>query len=369
MIIEKWLNPDVASIKPYEPGRPIEEVARELGMDPDSISKLASNENPLGVSPKALKALQATAVEAYRYPDGGAFYLREKLAARFGVERSQVILGNGSNEILEFIGHCFMAPGRSIVVSAHAFVIYKLIARMFNCDVIEVPAAAGLKHDLDAMAAAIREDTAIVFVCNPNNPTGTMVEQDEVAAFLDSVPEQTLVVFDEAYAEIALGPMPDTLSMVKERDNCIMLRTFSKAYGLAGLRLGFGVGNEALINALQKARQPFNANRLAQEAALAALDDAAFIERTRALCAESKAYLESACAEMGLEAIPTVTNFILIRVGDGAAITQALTEQGVIVRPMAGYGLPEYIRVSFGTMPENERFIAALRAIREQESN
>lgn len=367
MLLEKLLNPDVAAITPYEPGRPIEEVARELGLDPDSISKLASNENPLGISPKALQAVRDAAPEAFRYPDGGAFYLREKLAARFGVERAQVILGNGSNEILEFIGHCFMAPGRSIVVSAHAFVIYKLIARMFGCDVIETPATAGLGHDLHAMAAAVRNDTAAVFVCNPNNPTGTMVDPAQVEAFLDDVPRDVLVVFDEAYAEIALGPMPDTLNSVTTRPNCIMLRTFSKAYGLAGLRLGFGIGPKPLINALQKPRQPFNVNRLAQEAAIAAMDDRAFIEQTRALCADSKEYLEKACRNMNLEFVPAFANFMLIRVGDGAAVTRALTEAGVIVRPMAGYGLPEHIRVSFGAMSENQRFVNALAAILKQE--
>jgi histidinol-phosphate aminotransferase len=360
-VIDKWLSADIAGIRPYEPGRPIEEVAREMGMDPATISKLASNENPLGVSPLALQAMHDKAEEVFRYPDGGAYYLTAKLADKLGVNPAQIALGAGSNEILEFIGHCFMGAGRSIVVSAHAFVIYKLVARMFSTRVIEVPAKQ-LGHDLEAMAAAIEPDTCAIFVCNPNNPTGTMVKQHEIETFLEKVPEDVLVIFDEAYAEIALGPMPDTLRFVQERANCIMLRTFSKAYGLAGLRIGYGVGPENIIAAFHRARQPFNVNRLAQEAAWAALDDDDFIQRSRKLFMESKAYLERACAELGLEYVPTYANFLLIKVGNGADMTRRLTEQGIIVRPMAGYGLPEYFRVSFGTMEENRRFIAALAA-------
>ena len=362
-VIDKWLNPDIDAITPYQPGRPIEEVAREMGMAPSEISKLASNENPLGASPKALAALREKLSETFRYPDGGAYYLREKLAARFDVDRERIVLGAGSNEILEFIGHCFMAEGRSVVVSAHAFVIYKLIARMFNARVIEVPATTGLAHDLDAMADAIEPDTCAVFVCNPNNPTGTLAGHEDVTGFVDKVPGDVLVVFDEAYAEIALAPMPDTLRIVNARSNCLMLRTFSKAYGLAGLRIGFGIGPAPVVGALQKSRQPFNVNRLAQEAAFAALDDDDFLARSRALFAESKAYLEEQCREMGLSFIPTTANFLLINVGDAAQVTEDLTKHGVIVRPMAGYGLPNHIRLSFGTMPENRNAVSRLQAV------
>ncbi len=358
-VLEHWLNPGIAGITPYEPGRPVEDVAREMGIAPESISKLASNENPLGTSPKALQAIQDKMGESFRYPDGGAYYLREKLAARYGVGKDCVALGAGSNEILEFIGHCFMGSGRSIVVSAHAFVIYKLIARMFDTRVIEVP-SRGLGHDLPAMAAAVESDTCAVFVCNPNNPTGTMVEQAAVDDFLERIPASVLVVFDEAYAEIALGPMPNSLDIVKSRENCVMLRTFSKAYGLAGLRIGFAVGPAVIIDCFQKARQPFNVNRLAQEAALAALDDDLFLAQSRALFREGKEYLENACAGLHLEFVPTFANFLLIKVGDGAAVMRRLMARGVIVRPMAGYGLAEYIRVSFGTMAENRRFVELL---------
>lgn len=360
---EKWLNTDIAAIKPYEPGRPIEEVAREMGLDPGAISKLASNENPLGPSPFAMRAMRQRISEMYLYPDGGAYYLRNKLAEKYGVTRNQVVLGNGSNEILEFIGHCFMGNGRSVVVSAHAFVIYKLIARMFNTTVKEIPATHGLGHDLAAMAAAVDDSTCAVFVCNPNNPTGTLVEHAEIAEFLEKVPEHVLVVFDEAYAEIALEEMPDTLRLLKARPNCIMLRTFSKAYGLAGLRIGYGIGAARVTEALQKSRQPFNVNRMAQEAALAALDDTDFIHRSRSHFATSKAYLESICDDLGVDYIPTAANFLLVKVGDGAGVTQRLTEKGIIVRPMTGYGLPEYIRVSFGRTHENEKFADEFRAI------
>ncbi len=358
-VLEKWMNPNVAGIIPYQPGRPIEEVARELGLDPVGVSKIASNENPLGVSPKAVAAIHSSATDMHRYPDGGAYYLRSKLAERFQVAPSQLVMGNGSNELIEFIGHCFMDEDRSVVVSAHAFVIYKLIARMMGSEIIEVP-TVGLGHDLAAMAAAVRDDTSVVFICNPNNPTGTMLLQDELDEFIDKIPASTLIVFDEAYAEIAQGAMPDMLKHVQSRPNCVMLRTFSKAYGLAGLRVGFGICPAAMAEALQKARQPFNVNRMAQAAALAALDDDEFLEKTNAIIAEGKDYLEQSFADLKLDFQPTAANFILVKVGDGAKVTEALTRRGVIVRPMAGYGLGEYIRVSLGTMTENRRFIETL---------
>lgn len=362
MHVLRRLNPNIAQITPYEPGRPIEDVAREHGLDPATICKLASNENPLGPSPKALRALRKNIRDVFRYPDGGAFYLREKLAQRHQVGRCQVIVGCGSNEILEFVGHCFLGPDRSIVVSAHAFVIYKLIAAMFQTRVIEVP-TRGLGHDLTAMRRALAEDTSVLFVCNPNNPTGTLVRQAAVRRLMDNIPDSVLVVFDEAYAELALARMPDTLRYVREGRNCIVLRTFSKAYGLAGLRLGYGIGPEPLINALQKARQPFNASRPAQDAALAALDDDGYVRRSRRLFRQARAYLEERCTELGLDYEPTYANFLLIKVGNGGAVADALMRRGVIVRPMAGYGLPEYIRVSFGTMPENCRFVETLQAV------
>lgn len=357
-----WMNPDLAQLSPYQPGRPIEEVAREHGMDPGDISKLASNENPLGMSRLARLALRRRLDEGFRYPDGDCYYLREKLGAKLEVPPRHLIFGCGSNEIIEFIGHCFMAPGRSIVVSQYAFIVYKLVAQMFSTRTIEIPAPR-LEHQLGRMAAAIRPDTSVVFICNPNNPTGTLVRDAAVRRFMDKVPGHVLVVFDEAYAEICLGQMPDTLRYVREGRNVVVLRSFSKAYGLAGLRIGYGVAPAPVIAALEKARQPFNVTRLAQDAAFAALDDDGFIRRSRSLFRRSRAFVENACDTLGLEYLHSCTNFMLIKVGDGARVTAALTKRGVIVRPVAGYGLPDYIRISYGTMAENEKFVAALRDV------
>lgn len=361
--VMKWMHAGLAKLQPYQPGRPIEHVAREQGLDPAEISKLASNENPLGMSRQARLAAKRCLAEMFRYPDGDCYYLREKLAAKLNVQPRQLIFGCGSNEIIEFIGHCFMAPGRSSISSQYAFIVYKLVAQMFGTDAVEVPAPA-LEHDMVRMAKAIRPDTSVVFICNPNNPTGTLVRDAAVRRFMDKVPEDVLVVFDEAYAEICLGPMPDTLRYVREgRPNAMVLRSFSKAYGLAGLRIGYGVAAEPLIQALEKARQPFNVNRLAQEAALAALDDDAFVRRSRALFRRSRAFVEKACEDMGLDYTRSYANFMLIKVGDAARVNAGLTKRGVIVRPVAGYGLPEYIRISYGTMPENEKLIRALREV------
>jgi histidinol-phosphate aminotransferase len=358
----KWINADIAGLKPYEPGRPIEEVAREFGLAPEDVVKLASNENPLGTSPQALRAMRRSLKQSFLYPDGGAYYLRRKLAAHYDVGPDQIILGAGSNEILEFLGHCFLGPQRSIVVSAHAFVIYKLIARMFGARVIEVP-TAGLGHDLDAMADAIAADTRIIFVCNPNNPTGTMVGKTAVSRLMRRVPADVLVVFDEAYAEICLGRMPDTLSFVRDNRACVVLRTFSKAYGLAGLRVGYGIAPAALVSNLQRARQPFNVSRLAQDAALAAIDDTAFVKRSRRLFREARDFFAGELAQSGLAYEPTYANFVLVEVGKGAETAAALMRRGVIVRAMAGYGLPRHIRISFGTMPENRKVMSELRTV------
>lgn len=360
MQLIKKVNPAVARLNPYEPGRPIEEVAREQGLDPAEIVKLASNESALGPSPLAMAAIQRDLGEIYRYPDGGAYVLRNKLAALHGVTREQVILGNGSNEILEFIGHCFLGPDSSAVFSAHAFVIYKLLSAMFGTRAIEVPMAPGLVHDPEAILAAIAPDTNVVFICNPNNPTGTMMETGALMHLLQSIPENVLVVMDEAYAEVALSPMPPTMELARQRPNILVCRTFSKAYGLAGLRVGYAVGQTELVSALQRARQPFNVNLLAQTAAVAALDDQAFVDRCRQVYAAARDQLEAGCQALGLDFIRSQANFMLIKVGDGQGVTEQLQSRGVIVRPMGGYQLPEYIRVSFGQEEENIRFLSAL---------
>ncbi len=363
MAVLKKLNPHVDSITPYQPGRPIEEVARELGLDPEIIIKIASNECPLGPSPKAVRAMKASAKAMHIYPDGGAYGLRQKLAARLGVQPGQLIFGNGSNEVLEFIGHCLLKPGSSAVMSEYAFVVYRLISKMFGAEIIEVPTKAGFTHDLSKMAKAIRPDTSVVFICNPNNPTGSMVKQAEIDKFMEKVPAGVLVVFDEAYYELCLKRMPDTMKYVKEGRNVIVLRTFSKAYGLAGLRLGYGVARPEIINALEKPRQPFNVNAMVQEAGIAALDDQAFVRRCLKTCRRGAKSVMAFCDEAKLEYVEPCANFILIKAGDGAKVFGELQKLGVIVRPMGPYKLPEWIRVTFGTDAENVRFIEALRKV------
>jgi len=362
MKVLKWLNSDIRNLISYKPGKPIEQVARDYGLKPEDISKLASNENPLGSSPKALRRVKACLKEMALYPDSGAYYLRKKLAEKNGLRMDNFILGNGSNEILELIGHSFMTLGRSVVMSKHSFLVYKMVSKMFGTDCIEVN-VDGLGHDLNAMLRAIRPDTSVVFICNPNNPTGTLLRQNQIKHFMDHVPDDLLVVFDEAYYEICLARMPDTIQYVREGRNCIVLRTFSKAYGLAGFRIGYGMAPKPVIEAIQKARQPFNVSRIAQEAAMGALDDDGFVNRSRRIFRQGKAYIEGACQAMNWQFEPGFANFMLIKVGNAAIISEELLKRGVIVRPMGGYGLPEYIRLSYGTMEDNEKFVVALRKI------
>ncbi|MEQ1841766.1 MAG: aminotransferase class I/II-fold pyridoxal phosphate-dependent enzyme, partial [Verrucomicrobiales bacterium] len=255
MSIWAHANPQLRDLVSYEPGKPIDDVARELGLEPGSIIKLASNENPLGPSPKAIAAMQAAVSSVHLYPDGGSWKLRNAIAAKFGLERENVILGNGSNEIIELVGHAFLRPGDNVVVADHAFVVYKLMATLFGAETIEVP-DPGFVHDLPAMAAAINSRTKEIFIANPNNPTGTLVDQDAVDRFMESVPEHVIVVFDEAYHEFLRNP-PDTLRYLREGRNIVILRTFSKIQGLAGTRVGYGLAPRPLAEILQKCRQPF----------------------------------------------------------------------------------------------------------------
>lgn len=362
MDLLKKVNADVAKVKPYQPGRPIEEVARELGLDPEGVVKLASNESALGVAPSAIKVIADMAAESHRYPDAGAYELRRKICERFEVQGEEVIFGAGSNEILVFLAQTLMGHGKSVVASEKAFVIYKILSLMTGTDFLEVP-MQGLTHDLDALAAAVRQDTSIVFVCNPNNPTGSMVSEEEIDRFMEKIPEDVLVVFDEAYAEICLGEMPDTMKYFRNGRAALVLRTFSKAYGLAGLRIGYGIGPAELIQVLEKPRQPFNTTLIAQAAAVAALDDEDFIADSKITYLEGRQLFESFCESRGLTYERTYANFMLIKTGDGIAVTEALTELGVIVRPMAPYGLEEWIRISFGRPEENEKFVEALAKV------
>jgi histidinol-phosphate aminotransferase len=353
-------NQQLRELVSYEPGKPIEEVARELGLNPDEIVKLASNENPLGPSPKAVTAMQEALLQAHVYPDGGGYKLRTAIANKFGLEMGNIVLGNGSNEIIEFIGHAFLQPGDEVITAKHAFVVYKLMATLFGATTIEVD-DPGFKHDLSAMAAAITPRTKEIFVANPNNPTGTLCHQAEIDAFMAQVPPHVIVVFDEAYYEFLEEPL-DTLKYVREGRNVVVMRTFSKIQGLASLRIGYGIAPKHLADILQKTRQPFNANAIAQAGALAGLLDEDHQDRTRAVNKEGKQFLEALFTRLGLEFIPTHANFILVKVGDGDALFHHAMKKGVILRAMRAYGLPDWIRVSIGTMPQNEKFAAILEA-------
>jgi histidinol-phosphate aminotransferase len=353
-------NPQLKDLVAYEPGKPIDEVARELGLQPTDIVKLASNENPLGPSPKAKAAMTAALDQGHIYPDGGGYRLRSAIAEKFGLSMKNVILGNGSNEIIEFIGHAFLKPGDEVVTAQHAFVVYKLMATLFGATTIEVP-DPGFNHDLEAMAAAVTPHTKQIFVANPNNPTGTLVQQDALDRFIDAVPERVIVVFDEAYYEFLEHPV-DVLKYVRDgRPNVVVLRTFSKIQGLAALRVGYGLGGEEVISILQKTRQPFNVNAIAQAGALAGLQDDEHQEKTRRLTWDGRNYLQGAFSDLGLEFVPTFANFILVRVGNGTALFKDMLRRGVIVRDMASYQLPEWIRVSIGTPAENEKCVRVMR--------
>jgi histidinol-phosphate aminotransferase len=354
-------NPQLRDLPVYEPGKPIEETARELGAHPNEIIKLASNENPLGPSPKALAAMRVALDSAHRYPDGGGFYLRDALAKKLGFSRDHLILGSGSNEIIEFLGHAFLDRGDEIVTSEHAFIVYKLVAAVFGARAIEVP-SPDLMHDLDGIIAAITPKTRLIFIANPNNPTGTLAGQEEIDRFMERIPQQIVVVFDEAYFEYLDNP-PDTLRFVRAGRNIVTLRTFSKIQGLANLRIGYGIARPGLIQVLHKTRQPFNVSGLAQAAALAGLEDDAHRRETKRITDEGRAYLQEELGAMNLQFVPSVANFVLVNVGDGAKIFRALLERRIIVRALKGYNLAPWVRISVGTMEQNRRCIAALKEI------
>jgi len=348
----------VRAISPYQPGKPITELAREMGIPVEKIVKLASNENPLGMSPKARQAVEAAIGGIERYPD--QFDLIAKVAARAGVAQSQVVLGNGSNDVLDLIARVFLAPGRSAVFSQHAFAVYPLATLSTGAELIVSP-AKDFGHDLGAMRAAIRPDTRIVWIANPNNPTGNFLPYPEVRAFLESVPKDVVVVLDEAYNEyIAPEARVDTASWIKDFPNLVVCRTFSKIYGLAGLRIGYALASVEVADLMNRIRQPFNANNLALAAASAALDDDEFLKQSYDVNQRGMAQLLAGFAKLGFEVIPSQGNFVTFKAGDAAAVNQKLLQQGVIVRPIVGYGMPEWLRVTIGTEPENARFLEAL---------
>lgn len=360
-MIEQYANRFICDLVAYEPGKPIGETARELGLDPTQIVKVASNENPLGPSPLAKIAMREALEEAHIYPDGGGYRLRSALADSFGMSLPNIILGNGSNEIIELLCHTFLNRDAELIASEHAFVVYKLMATLFGAKYVEVP-DPGFAHDLDAMADAITDKTRLVFIANPNNPTGTMVNQATIDRFMARVPEHVVVVFDEAYYEFPDSP-PDTLKFVREGRNVCVLRTFSKIHGLAGLRVGYGLASENVANLLQKARQPFNVNAIAQAGALAAMADTDHVEKTRAVNTAGMVFYETALKERGLEFVPSFANFILIKTGDGDRVFRDMLKQGVIIRAMSSYKLPEWVRISIGTPVQNARCLEVLDSV------
>ncbi len=358
MPISEFANPFICDLLAYEPGKPIEETARELGLDPSSIVKVASNENPLGPSPLAKKAMAEAIEQAHIYPDGGGFKLRTAIAEKLGFDISNIILGNGSNEIIELLCHTFLNRDAELIAAKHAFVVYKLMATLFGAKYVEVDDPDFI-HDLEAMAAAITESTRLVFIANPNNPTGTHVTQEAIDTFVEKLPPYAIAVFDEAYFEFLDTP-PDVLKHVRAGKNVIVLRTCSKIHGLAALRIGYGIAPRPLADLLQKARQPFNTNALAQAGALAALDDNEHIEKTKAVNRAGLAFYENAFTERGMKFIPSVANFILVEVGDGDRVFKEMLKQGVIIRAMSGYKLPGWVRISIGTASENQRALEVL---------
>ncbi len=361
MTIDQYANRFVCDLVAYEPGKPIDETARELGLDPSQIVKVASNENPLGPSPLAKIAMREALEDAHIYPDGGGYRLRSAIAESFGMELSNVVLGNGSNEIIELLCHTFLNRDAELIAAKHAFVVYKLMATLFGAKYVEVPDPEFV-HDLDAMADAITEKTRLLFIANPNNPTGTMVSQEAIDRFMARVPDHVIVVFDEAYFEFPDSP-PDVLKYVREGRNVCVLRTFSKIHGLAALRVGYGLASKNVATLLQKARQPFNVNAIAQVGALAALADTEHIARTRAVNSAGMAFYESALATRNLEYVPSFANFLLIKTGNGDRVFSEMLKQGVIVRAMSSYKLPEWIRISIGTEPQNRRCMEVLDSV------
>ena len=357
------INPALKTLPVYQPGRPIEEVARELGLAPETIIKLASNENPLGPSRLALAAMRKAARQVHLYPDGGAFHLKQKLAQHLELTPAHLILGSGSNEVIELLGHALLSPSAEVVVSQYCFAVYPIVTALFGAKLIVVPAVK-YGHDLEAMRQAITPNTRIVFVANPNNPTGTSVGAEQLREFIQAVPANVLVALDQAYLEFQTDPL-DLLPEIRygQRPNLLLMRTFSKIYGLAGVRLGYGIGHPEFIAELNKIRQPFNVNAIAQAGAFAALDDRAHVDRTRRNNERGLKFYERAFRKLGLEFIPSAANFILVRVGQGERFFLELQRHGIIVRPMGGYQLPEWIRISIGKPSENQRCLEALKAV------
>lgn len=351
----------IRAIAPYQPGKPTSELARELGLEESTIVKLASNENPLGVSPKAARAIRAVLDGLARYPDGNGFELKQALVRRLGVAMDSIVLGNGSNDVLELAARSFLTPGLSALYSQHAFAVYPLAVQAMGAQGIAVPALE-YGHDLAAISRAVRPDTRIVFIANPNNPTGTYVPGAELEAFIAGLPQHVLVVLDEAYNEY-LEPQfrYDSISWLKKYPNLLITRTFSKVYGLAGLRVGYALAAPGVADLMNRVRQPFNVNSLSLAAAAAALDDEAFMRESYELNRRGMQQIVAGLQRQGLAHIPSYGNFVTFRLPDAAAVFRKLLKAGIIVRPIANYGMPDHLRVSIGLESENARFLDALQ--------
>lgn len=357
-----FANPGIRGLSPYQAGKPIEELQRELGLA--HVVKLASNENPLGPSPAVKVACERALADIARYPDSNGFGLKAALAAKLNVEPAQLTLGNGSNDLLDLIARVFLGPGSSAIYSEYGFVVYPIATQACGARAIVTPAHEW-GHDLDAMAAAITPDTRLIFIANPNNPTGTALSRQQVSAFLERVPPEVVVVLDEAYTEyVESTTFPDGVALLAQYPNLVVTRTFSKAYGLAGLRVGYAVSGRAIADLLNRVRAPFNVNSLALAAAEAALRDADYLARARRLNSEGMRQLEAACGRLDLPYIPSFGNFLTVEVGDGALdIYQQLLREGVIVRPLTPYRMPRHLRVSIGLADENDFFVEALTRV------
>ena len=351
-------NPGVLEQPVYEPGKPIDYVAREYGLDPAAVAKLASNENPFGPSPKAIEAGKRAMAAAHLYPDGGCHDLRKAIARTRAVPGESILVGNGSNEIIELLGHAFLRPGVAAGMGARALIVYKLVAKLFGATPVEVP-MDGFAHDLAAMRAAVTDRTRLLFVASPNNPTGAANTEAELVDLAESLPGHVILCFDEAYAEY-LANAPDLRRQIGAGRKIICLRTFSKVYGLGGLRIGYGYGDPELVGLLQRVRQPFNVNSVAQAAAKAALEDHDFVEMCRRENEAGREALSAGLNEMGFETFAGSANFVLSRVGDGSEVFRLLQARGVIVRPLAPYGMPEYVRITIGRAAENRRLLETL---------
>jgi histidinol-phosphate aminotransferase len=365
MALRDRVNRHILELQPYQPGKPVEELERELGI-PDSI-KVASNENCLGPSPLAMAAVREALGGVNRYPDGASYALRTRLAAERGVDPEQLVFGCGADELLELLAKTFLAPGDQTVYAWPSFAMYPIVVKGMGATPVAVPLDGELVHDLPAMAAALNPCTKLVVVCNPNNPTGTSVGAEAFESFVRALPDSVVLVVDEAYAEYARrSDFPDSLAVVARRPGSIVLRTFSKIYGLAGLRIGYGIADRELASYLERARHPFNVNRLAEVAALAALDDVEHVESARRVNALGIEYLTRELGALGIRVWPSDANFVLAEAG--ADLYPKLLREGVIVRPLEGFGLGEHLRITVGTPEENERVVKALRRLREAEA-